>query len=39
MLRLIPLASPLNKPEAVSALTGKLLDRIRGMGIPVEGCC
>ncbi len=36
MLRLIPLASPLNKPEAVSALTGKLLDRIRGMGIPVE---
>ena len=36
MLRLIPLASPLNKPEAVSALTRKLLDRIRGMGIPVE---
>ena len=36
MLRLIPLASPLNKPEAVSALTGRLLDRILGMGIPVE---
>ncbi len=36
MLRLVPLASPLNRPEAVSALTGKLLDRIRGMGIPVE---
>ena len=36
MLRLVPLASPLNKPEAVSALTRTLLDRIRGMGIPVE---
>jgi len=36
MLRLIPLASPLNGPEAVSALTRKLLDRIRELGIPVE---
>ncbi len=36
MLRVVPLASPLNGPEAVSALTEKLLDRIRGLGIPVE---
>jgi L-fucose isomerase-like protein len=35
MLRLVPLASSLNKPEAVSALTLRLLDRIRGLGIPV----
>lgn len=34
MLRIVPLASPLNRPEAVSALTQKLLDRIRALGIP-----
>lgn len=33
MLRIVPLASPLNRPEAVAALTQKLLDRIRGLGI------
>jgi L-fucose isomerase-like protein len=36
MLQLVPLASPLNRPEAVSALTRKLLNRIREVGIPVE---
>ncbi len=36
MLRLVPLASPLNGPEAVSALTAKLLERVRGLGVPAE---
>lgn len=36
MLRLIPLASPLNRPESVSALTQKILSRIRALDIEVE---
>jgi len=36
MLRLVPLASPLNKPEAVSAMADQILEQIRGLGIQAE---